>query len=285
MKTPATTRPIKIALLDLYNGEPNQGIRAITEIVDAFKRRVHPGAMAFERFETRLRNETPDLSYDIFICSGGPGSPFDGEGLPWEQSFFTLIDALWNHNTRSTADGNTPKFVMFICHSFQMMCRHFGLGTVIERESESFGIFKTHQTTDGKRDPLFEHLSNPFYAADFRHWQVINPDRERLAELGASVIAIEKPRAVDAYERALMGIRLNPGMVGVQFHPEADPPGMLLHFQDAKRKENIVDQHGEDRYHQIIERLRRPEYLTHTYQTILPNFLSRAHNTLQPAIH
>ena len=70
-----------------------------------------------------------------------------------------------------------------------------------------------------------------------------------------------------------MGIRVSPEIVGVQFHPEADPPGMLVHFKKADHREDIIRKHGEEKYNQIIERLKDPAYLEHTYETIVPNFL------------
>lgn len=274
-------RPIKVALIDLYNGEPNQGIRAITEIVHHF---VHPGLkepLKLDRFETRLNTTIPDLGYDIYLLSGGPGSPFDGKDQPWEAAYFNLVDSIWNYNDkhRSTSDGDR-KFALFICHSFQMMCRHFKFGHVVKRQSESFGIFKTHQTEAGKHDLMFRDLSDPFYAADFRKWQVINPDQHILDRLGAEVLAIERPRQNTSFERALMSIRINPEMVGVQFHPEADPTGMLLHFNQPERKSRIIEGYGEEQFNLIIDRLKKPEYLAHTYETIIPNFLTQAIDTL-----
>ena len=45
----------------------------------------------------RVTNEVPDTSYDIYISSGGPGNPLEGNGI-WELRFFHLIDRLWQHN-------------------------------------------------------------------------------------------------------------------------------------------------------------------------------------------
>ena len=276
-----SSRPIKVALIDLYNGEPNQGIRAITELVQQF---VHPHLqepLKLDRFETRLKNAIPDLSYDIYLLSGGPGSPFDGENEPWETAYFNLVDSIWsyNDNHRSTSKSDR-KYALFICHSFQMMCRHFKFGNVVKRQSESFGIFKTHQTEAGKQDLMFRELSDPFYAADFRKWQVVQPDEPVLDKLGAEVLAIERPRQDPSFERAIMGIRINPEMVGVQFHPEADPSGMLLHFNQPERKSRIIEGYGEEQFNLIIDRLKKPEYLAHTYETIIPNFLTQAIDTL-----
>ena len=278
MTMPYSDRPIKVAVLDLYDGEPNQGIRALSELLLAHDGRLHNRPLEFDHFETRLQAELPDLSYDIYISSGGPGSPYDGEGKRWERSYFSWIDEVWNHNERMRrqSSNDSPKHVLFICHSFQLMCRHFGLASVVKRHSPSFGIFRVNQTDAGKSDALFVDLKNPFYAADFRSWQVIQPDSARIEELGAQVIALEKIRRHVPYERAAMGIRVSPEMVGVQFHPEADPPGMLVHFQMKTHREEIIRKHGKEKYTQIIDRLNDPSFLAHTYDRVVPNFLKSA---------
>jgi len=275
---PYSDQPIKVAVLDLYDGEPNQGIRALSELLLTHDRRLDNRPLEFDHFETRLQAELPDLSYDVYISSGGPGSPFDGEGKLWERRYFSWIDSVWDHNERirQRDSGELPKHVLFICHSFQLMCRHFGLGSVVKRHSPSFGIFRVNQTDAGRSDALFADLKDPFYAADFRGWQVVAPDLARLETLGAQIIAMEKIRRHVPYERAVMGIRVSPEFVGVQFHPEADPPGMLVHFQKKAHREEIILKHGEDKYSQIIDRLNDPAFLAHTYERVVPNFLRSA---------
>jgi len=264
--------PVRIALLDLYNGQANQGIRALRALIMASEEQ-HGHPVVLDAFDVRQHAETPDFSYDIYVSSGGPGSPHAGEGADWEAAYFDWLAALWQHNAE--AAPGAKKHALFICHSFQMMCRHFELGAVTERHAESFGIVPVHRTAAGQREPLFEGLVDPFWAADFRSWQVIQPNHNRLQALGAEIIALEQQHLLP-HERALMGIRLSPELVGVQFHPEADPDGMLLHFQQPKRRNAIVDKFGEERYERLIRRLGDPTYLAPTHRTIVPTFLARA---------
>ena len=63
---------IKLAILDMNNDEPNQGLRCIIDIVKMFSKEVD-----FKVFDVRAKNELPDLSFDIYISSGGPGSPLE----------------------------------------------------------------------------------------------------------------------------------------------------------------------------------------------------------------
>ena len=276
--------PVKVAVLDLYNGKPNQGIPSIRELLTRGHGRFYGQGIAFDVFETRLKDEAPGLDYDLYISSGGPGSPYDGEGRLWENRYFHWLDAVWNHNERHPGDhvGTDTKHVLFICHSYQMMARFFEVAAVVKRRSESFGIFPIHRTDAGQTDPLFERLDDPFYAADFRHWQVVQPDRRALDDLDAEVLALEKIRPHVPLEQATMAMRLSPELVGVQFHPEAHPPGMRKHFLEPERMEYVVRRHGEAKYQQFMQRLDDPAYLKRTHGAVIPDFLQRAIETLRP---
>ena len=140
---------IKIAVIDLNNGAPNQGLRCLRELLQQADQN-RPGiVVAFDFFDTRHGGELPDITYDIFISSGGPGSPYDGEGLAWEKNYFNLVDRIYAHNQNCNP---RKKYIFFICHSFQMMVRFFGIAEVIRRHSKAFGIFPVHKTEDGRAD-------------------------------------------------------------------------------------------------------------------------------------
>ena len=267
--------PLRIAVLDMNNGHPNQGMRCIRQILNRFStdNNIH---LEVHEFDVRQKSEVPDTSYQAYISSGGPGSPFDEEGWQWEQKFFSLIDRLYNHNLKSNTD---KKHVFFICHSFQLAARHFRIGNVTKRRSTSFGVFPIHKTEEGLDEPLFQELPEPFYAVDSRDWQVIEPNVESLKKLDAKVLAIEKERPHVDLERAIMAVRFSKEMIGTQFHPEADASGMSLHLQNEERKKNVIDVHGEVKYHNMIEHLNDPDKIMLTQSVLLPSFLE---NTLQP---
>src|SRR5690242_15706565 len=79
--------------------------------------------------------------------------------------------------------NDEKKYVYVICHSSQMMCHHLGIGKATLREKESFGIVPVDKTDAGQEDPLFIELNNPFYGADFRKYEVITPDQNKIREL------------------------------------------------------------------------------------------------------
>ncbi len=258
---------IRLAILDMYNDEPNQGMRAIRQIIERFEADVE-----WELFNVRANAVVPGLDFDIYISTGGPGSPYDGDGY-WDVKYFNWMERIWNWNL---IPGNPKKHVFFICHSFQMACIHFQVATVTRRRSRSFGTFPVHKTDAGVSEPLFSALPNPFYVADFRDWQAIEPNLDRLDEMGAEILCLEKIRPHVPLERAIMAVRFSDEIFGTQFHPEADPEGMLVHFMDPERSRVIIEEHSEAKYLEMIEHLQDSDKIALTHDIILPLFLSRA---------
>lgn len=269
----AKRKPVKVAVLDLYNGVANQGMRCIREILNLFGEEHHLD-LSWDEFDVRGKNEMPDLSYDIFISSGGPGSPFDGEGQLWEEQYFNWLQQVLDWNQREEAEHK--KHVFFICHSFQIACRYFNVGTVSKRKSTAFGVFPVHLMHTQVSEPVFDGLKDPFYAVDSRDYQVIQPDIKDLTQRGIRLLCIEKDRPHVPYERAIMAVRFNAYMIGTQFHPEADAPGMSMYLQTDEKKKTVIDNHGFDKWQSMIEHLGDPDKIMWTYAHILPNFLFRA---------
>lgn len=264
---------IKIATIDLYNNEPNEGIRCIGEIVNDAAKENSNLDLQYDRFETRYKGDIPDLSYDIFISSGGPGSPFEGENQQWDNDYFKLIDKIWNHNQQNT---DNKKYIFFICHSFQMMARYFQFGEVNKRVINSFGVMPFTKTNEGKNDPILKDLTDPFYAADIRAWQVVNPNQKMIDQFGAKILSWEIPEKENKDNPAITAIRISDEIVGTQFHPEADPGSMLYHFKQEERKKFIIDRYNEEKYWEMIGFLEHPDKIKLTRKTVLPTFLQNA---------
>ncbi|SMC73897.1 type 1 glutamine amidotransferase [Pedobacter africanus] len=270
---------IKVAVIDMNNGVTNQGMRGIQEVLLRYREEMELD-LCFDLFDLRQKDEIPGLDYDIYISSGGPGSPYDGEGQQWENNFFKLLDDLVAFNKNNT---QLKKHVFLICHSFQMACRKFGLGQVIRRRSTAFGIFPVFLTEEGEDDTLFAGLPNPFYTVDSRDWQVTNPNDALFCAAEASVLALEKERPHVDLERCVMSIRFTKEIVGTQFHPEADPLGMKTYLLQEDKKKVIIKNHGEQKYYDMLNSLDDPMRIALTQRIVLPNFLNEAINTLQEA--
>lgn len=265
--------PIRVAILDMYEGAENQGMRCLREILNQFAE-IHSRELIRDEFNVRQLTELPDLSYDIYICSGGPGSPLDSEGSLWENAFFSWIKQAEAFN--NAEENIIKKQVFFICHSFQLACRYFDIAEVSKRKSTAFGVFPIHYLADVNRDPIFAGLTDPFYAVDSRDYQVTQPKHNKLKKIGGKILAIEKIRPHVALERAIMSIRFNENMIGTQFHPEADAIGMSMYLQRPERKKIVVENHGEEKWKSMISHLGDPDKIVHTYEHILPNFLNNA---------
>ncbi|UFH51875.1 type 1 glutamine amidotransferase [Spirosoma sp. KNUC1025] len=273
---------IKIAVLDMNNGHANEGMRCILQIIrnvqGSHQLANQHAEIAFDVFNVRAETEIPDLSYDIYISSGGPGSPLESDD-PWEQPYFALIDQLFSWNQHN----EQKKFVFLICHSFQLVVRHLELAILSRRKSTSFGIFPVHKTDEGYSEPLLKGLPDPFYAVDSRDYQITEPNLEQIDELGASILCLEKIRPHVPLDRAVMAIRFSPEIIGTQFHPEADNEGMLRYFMKEEKRNQIVENFGQSKYDDMVAYLQDPDKIALTESVILPGFLHQAISALVPS--
>lgn len=262
---------IKVAILDMYNGEPNQGMRCIIDVINRFT-----PVISFEIFDVRKKVELPDIEkFNIYISSGGPGNPLVGDG-DWDVKYYEFIDTLNRWNT----ENEVKKHVLFICHSFQMACKHFGLAEITKRNDTSFGVMTIHKTKEGINDPLFEGLDDPFYAIDSRDYQVVQPNLSVFKAKGAKIISLEKIRDYVQYERAIMAVRFTDYFVGTQFHPEADPISFISHLRNKEVKDKIRKMKGKRKFRNMLEDLLDDDKIYRTNETLIPNFLRIAINDL-----
>lgn len=263
---------IRIALLDMNNNQVNQGFKNIKEISEAFRQSSKGENVSITTFDVRFKNEIPDIKdFDIFISSGGPGNPHR-EGFEWEDRFSNFLDSVFSHNQIS----QEKKYLFLICHSFQLASIHWKLGNICKRKSYSFGVMPIHKTEEGEEEFLFRTLPEPFYAVDSRAYQFIEPDYERLEELGMKITAIEKFRPHIDLERAVMAVRFSDEIFGTQFHPEANPEGMIENLKDEKNKLAMIENFGMEKYLETIERIDDEDKITLTQSQILPRFLHQA---------
>ena len=268
----SSEKKIRIAVLDLYQGEPNEGMRGLRQLIEAFEADCDT-EVSYEFFDVRQKSEVADLSFDVYISSGGPGSPLDSAGSLWEQNFFALMDEIENYNKQHP---DRKKHVLLICHSFQVYCRYYGYGLVTKRKSTSFGVMPVHKTFEGKHDPLFRSLSDPMWAVDSRDYQITQPEINKISERGGAVLCVEKYRPHVEMERAIMAIRFDEAFVGTQFHPEADAVGMRKYLLREEKKAIVIEKHGEKKYWDMLDHLNDPDKIMLTYSTVVPSFLMTA---------
>ncbi|WP_216726336.1 type 1 glutamine amidotransferase [Hymenobacter siberiensis] len=263
-------KAIRIAILDMYDNARNEGMRCIRQLL-ARSAEENGARFRVDTFNVRAENELPGLDYDIYVSSGGPGSPLPSGEL-WEPRYFRLIDAILAHNKTS----EQKKHLLLICHSFQLVSRHLGVGTISRRKSTSFGVLPVHFTPAGKAEPTLRGLADPFYVVDSRDYQLADLNTRRIEELGAKILCLEKERPHVPLARAVMAIRFTPEVLGTQFHPEADGEGMLRYMLTDERKHQVITAYGEAKYHEMVRLLADPDTIEYTESIILPTFLRRA---------
>lgn len=268
-------KDIRIALLDMNNNQINQGFKNIKEISEAFQQNTEEH-VHIETFDVRFKNEMPAVGdFDIFISSGGPGDPHR-EGLEWEDRFADFLDGILEHNQ----SNDRKKYLFLICHSFQLAGIHWKLGTINRRKSYSFGVMPIHKTEEGEQEFLLKNLPNPFYGVDSRAFQFIEPDYARFEELGMHIVAIEKFRPHINLERAVMAVRFSEEIFGTQFHPEANPAGMIENLKVEKNKAAMIENFGMEKYLETIDRIDDDDKIILTQAQILPRFLDLAKKSL-----
>lgn len=264
-------KDIRIALLDMNNNHVNQGFRNIKEISEAFQQNSEENVI-IKTFDVRFKDEMPEIGdFDIFISSGGPGTPHR-EGFAWEDRFANFLDAVLEHNKYN----EEKKYLFLICHSFQLASIHWNLGNICKRKSYSFGVMPIHKTKEGRDEFLFKNLQDPFYAVDSRAYQFIEPDHERFEELGMTIMAIEKFRPHINLERAIMAVRFSDEIFGTQFHPEASPQALIENLKDDKNREAMIENFGMEKYLETMDRIDDEDKIILTRNQILPRFLQFA---------
>ena len=262
---------VRIALLDMNNNHPNQGMRNIKELAKAFQEQSDYD-VSVDIFDVRYKAEMLKIEdFDIFISSGGPGNPHR-EGYIWEDKYAKFLDAIWQYNK----DNDQKKYLFLVCHSFQLAVIHFGIANVCKRKSYSFGVMPIHKTEDGEKDFLLKNLPEPFYAVDSRAYQCIEPNDDKINALGMKIVALEKIRPTVHLERAMMAVRFSDEIFGTQFHPEADPLGFIKNLEDEKNKEAMIETFGMEKYLETIDRMDDDDKIVLTRAQIIPRFLQLA---------
>ncbi len=266
-------KSFRVAILDMYDGVANEGMRCIKKIITNFGQNESVDS-SFTIFNVRQKLEIPDLDFDAYISTGGPGNPA-ACGAVWERKYFKFLNRILIHN--QTRTNRNKKHLFLICHSFQMACIHWQLGSVSKRRRTSFGTFPVYKTSSGRKDHLLEGLEDPFWIVDSRDYQVIQPNQHQFDHLGAKLLCLEKMRPHVALERAMMAIRFSKEIMGTQFHPEADADGMLHYFLKDDKKEQIIKNYGIEKYNDMILHLNDPDKIMLTEAKIIPNFLKEAY--------
>lgn len=276
-------RPLRLCIIDMNNAHVNQAMRCMRGIVSIFFAQVvaeNPG-LTCERVEVSPRdtNDAVPRDCDLYLSSGGPGSPFDGDGQPWADDYGRFSEGLVESCIRGGAD---QRAMFAICYSFEMVVRHFKLAHIGPRAERKFGVMPIYTTTEGQAHPLLSAFGDRLFAFEHRNWEAIDLDEPKLRSLGGELLARESRDGVSK-GRAILGLDVAPGIEAVQFHPEADRPGVMNWVARPEQAAAFKAQYGEMTYQAMLRTLDDPRRLARTYALVIPGWLARRFNVLAPS--
>jgi GMP synthase-like glutamine amidotransferase len=273
-------RPLRLCIIDMNNAHVNQAMRCLRGIAQGFFDHVakrNPG-LSCELVEVSPRdtNDPVPRDADLYLSSGGPGSPFDGDGQPWSEDYGRFSDGV----VESAARGGADRRALFaICYSFEMVVRHFQVTHIGPRAERKFGVMPIYTTSEGQRHPLLAAFGDRLFAFEHRNWEAIDPDEGRLHSLGGKVLARESRDGVSK-GRAVLAIDVAPGIEAVQFHPEADRPGVMNWVARPEQAAAFKAVYGEVTYQAMLRTLDDPRRLARTFALVIPGWLIRQFNLL-----
>jgi GMP synthase-like glutamine amidotransferase len=271
-------------------GVTNEAIRCFHRILDGFQAKV---GRANENVEIVVRHVQPrNLSeaaprdFDLYLSTGGPGSPFDGWDDPWCTKYREFLDGLVDDALRG---HDAPRSALLVCHSFEIAIAHTKIASMERRPTRKFGMMPVYPTPAGMRAPLLAPFGERFFAWEHREWHAVGLDRARLAEIGGQLWATES--RVDPETLALLpGVahkgdgllvfRFAANIEGTQFHPEADRDGALAWLLRPEQTRAAVEAYGEITYQRMLKSLDDPARLTRTFEHFIPGWLVRKFNEL-----
>lgn len=272
--------PLRLCIVDMNNGHVNQAMRCLRGISAEFLERVrtHNPGIACEVVEVSPRdtNAPVPTDCDLYLSSGGPGSPFDGEGEPWTDDFARLVDGI----VESAIRGGAGQRALFgICYSFELVVHHYRLADVVPRAERKFGVMPIYTTPAGQQHPLLSAFGDRLFAFEHRNWEAVNLDQRRLSALGGKLLARESRDGVSK-GRAILGLEVAPGIEAVQFHPEADRAGVVSWVARPEQAAAFKAVYGEITYQAMLRTLDDPRRLARTHALVIPGWLTRRFNEI-----
>lgn len=277
-----STQPLRLCLVDMNNGVANEATRCFRRLFEGLQARVRAAnpslEIQFKHVQPRNLGELPGEDVDLVLSSGGPGSPFDGYGDTWCTGYRKFLDRVVERNLR---DPFKAPALFVVCHSFEICINHFGFAQMTQRENLKFGVFPAYTTEEGRRSVVFEPFEDRLFVWEHRRWQATDLDEKKLKALGGKLLAVEsRPGGEIDKGRGLLGFEFAPGIVGTQFHPEADRPGVMAWANRPEHAADLVDAYGHSLYERMMKTLADPSRLARTYALLIPGWLTHRFNQL-----
>jgi GMP synthase-like glutamine amidotransferase len=271
---------VRVGIIDMNAGHANEAIRCIGVLVDQFAARVvaqNPDLTVERvRVSPRDKGEVPPTDCDLYLSSGGPGSPFDGDGQQWVDDYGEFLDGIVDENVGLRNRGRS---LFCVCYSFEMAVRHFRIAEMAPRATRKFGVMPVYTTEEGLGHQLLSPFGDRLFAFEHRNWEAIGLDESSLRKHGGKLLARESRDGVSK-GAALLGFDFAPGVEGVQFHPEADRPGVISWVARPEQAEAFKQAYGVTTYERMIKTLDNPDRLARTFALLIPGWMTRKFNAI-----
>src|SRR5262245_61946101 len=275
-----TLRPLRVCIVDMNNAHVNQAMRCFRGMIALFFERVRRYNPTLDcqlvEVSPRDTNNPVPRDCDLYVSSGGPGSPFDGDGMPWSADYGRFCDGIIDAAARDDGD---QRALFAICYSFEMVVRHYKLAHIGPRSERKFGVMPVYTTPVGQRHPLLSAFGDRLFAFEHRNWEAIDLDTDKLASLGGRLLAQESRDGVSK-GRAILGLDVAPGVEAVQFHPDADRAGVMNWAARPDQAAAFKATYGELTYKAMLRTLDDPRRLARTYALLIPGWMVRRFNIL-----
>jgi GMP synthase-like glutamine amidotransferase len=278
-------RRLRIALIDMNNGVENQAMRCLRSIATRFHEHTKASnpqlEMEIVHVSPRDKGEAPPDDCHLYLSSGGPGSPYDGDGQQWTTDYYRFLDNIVDENI---AKGEAARGLFGVCYSYEMIVRHFKLATMAPRATRKFGVMPVYMTNKGRAHPLLQPFGDRLFAFEHRNWEAIDLDETQLAKLGGKVLALESREGQSDKGRAILGFDAAPGVETVQFHPEADRPGVVAWVSRPDQAAAFREAYGDETYERMLKTLDDPNRLARTFAILIPGWMVRKFNAQAPSM-
>lgn len=281
---PVAPPPLKVCFIDMNAGVENQAMRCLQSVIS--------------RFESELRESNPTLpidvhtvsprdtlneiprDHDLYIASGGPGSPLEGLGTPWYDDFRRFTDGLIQAHDRDPGDAPS---MFSICYSYELVTLHLNIADVVQRDGRKFGVMPVYTTTAGRHHPLLAPFGDRLFAFEHRNWEVVNLDEPRLNAMNGSVLARESREGRDDKGSAVLAFNISEAVETVQFHPEADLAGIFNWIDRPEQQKAFVDSYGDLTFDRMLKTIKNPERVARVHHEVIPGWMRRRFNAISAA--
>jgi GMP synthase-like glutamine amidotransferase len=276
-------QPLRVCLVDMNDGHENQAMRCLRAIVNRFHSHAqvwNPGLeLQLVHVSPRDKGEAPPRDCDLYLSSGGPGSPYEGDGQKWAEDYNHFLDDIVADNV---GRGPRARALFGVCYSYEMIVRHFRVAEMAPRAARKFGVMPVYTTASGREHPLLAEFGERLFAFEHRNWEAIGLDASQLEKLGGRVLALESREGQDDKGRALLGLDVAPGIESVQFHPEADRSGVVAWVNRPDQAAAFREAYGDETYERMLKTLDDPMRLARTFAVLIPGWMARKFNGMAP---